>query len=230
MPIAAVPEYLGQDFSDASPGMRFGMYLPIWTARTDQEKEVNYFAAKKGPQALELKAILDGQGMEAAIAHMKGRRHFPDLWAKNDFAAKQSWRQVARLSPDDRARVAALIERQAALASALGGRDQVFTLDARAVAPFTTGLGNEHPLENGFAFLWPYGLPYLPGSGVKGVLRQAARELASGDWAGLSPQAGENQPTPPPSESGKNPSSPSPSGRATVFSVKPLLASRGCCF
>ncbi|WP_300128524.1 type III-B CRISPR module RAMP protein Cmr6, partial [Immundisolibacter sp.] len=37
-------------------------------------------------------------------------------------------------------------------------------------------------LENGFAFLNPYGLPYLPGSGVKGVLRQAARELTSGDW------------------------------------------------
>jgi CRISPR-associated protein Cmr6 len=54
--------------------------------------------------------------------------------------------------------------------------------EAVAVAPFTTGLGNEHPLENGFAFLNPYGLPYLPGSGVKGVVRQAARELASGGW------------------------------------------------
>ncbi|MDY0331679.1 MAG: type III-B CRISPR module RAMP protein Cmr6 [Thiomonas sp.] len=55
-------------------------------------------------------------------------------------------------------------------------------LEARSTAPFTTGLGNEHPLENGFAFLNPYGLPYLPGSGIKGVLRQAARELASGEW------------------------------------------------
>ena len=36
----------------------------------------------------------------------------------------------------------------------------------------------EHPLENGFAFLQPYGLPYLAGSGVKGVLRQTARLLA----------------------------------------------------
>jgi CRISPR-associated protein Cmr6 len=43
-------------------------------------------------------------------------------------------------------------------------------------------LGNEHPLENGFAFLWPYGLPYLPGSGVKGVVRRAAEELADGMW------------------------------------------------
>jgi CRISPR-associated protein Cmr6 len=60
--------------------------------------------------------------------------------------------------------------------------DSTLRLDALAIAPFTTGLGNEHPLENSFAFLNPYGLPYLPGSGVKGVLRQAARELASGEW------------------------------------------------
>ncbi|WP_295455479.1 type III-B CRISPR module RAMP protein Cmr6 [uncultured Thiodictyon sp.] len=45
-------------------------------------------------------------------------------------------------------------------------------------APFATGLGNEHPVENGFAFLTPCGLPYLAGSGVKGVLRRAAEELA----------------------------------------------------
>jgi CRISPR-associated protein Cmr6 len=55
-------------------------------------------------------------------------------------------------------------------------------MDALSIAPFSTGLGNAHPLENGFAFLNPYGLPYLPGSGVKGVLRQAARELAGGEW------------------------------------------------
>jgi CRISPR-associated protein Cmr6 len=45
-------------------------------------------------------------------------------------------------------------------------------------SPFATGLGNEHPVENGFAFLSPYGLPYLAGSGVKGVLRRAAEEMA----------------------------------------------------
>jgi CRISPR-associated protein Cmr6 len=59
---------------------------------------------------------------------------------------------------------------------------QGLRLHATAVAPFTTGLGNEHPLEHGFAFLNPYGLPYLAGSGVKGVLRTAAKELASGQW------------------------------------------------
>ena len=73
----------------------------------------------------------------------------------------------------------ALADRQSHLA---GNLPHMLSLDATAIAPFTTGLGNEHPLENGFAFLNPYGLPYLAGSGVKGVLRQAARELASGQW------------------------------------------------
>jgi len=50
-------------------------------------------------------------------------------------------------------------------------------IEARSTAPFATGLGLEHPVENGFAFLSPYGLPYLAGSGVKGVLRRAAQEL-----------------------------------------------------
>ncbi len=75
-----------------------------------------------------------------------------------------------------------LCERQSAMATALAAQGQLLTLHAVAVAPFATGLGNEHPLENGFAFLNPYGLPYLAGSGVKGVLRQAARELADHLW------------------------------------------------
>lgn len=51
-------------------------------------------------------------------------------------------------------------------------------VQAYATSPFATGLGNEHPVENGFSFLTPYGLPYLAGSGVKGVLRRAAEEIA----------------------------------------------------
>ena len=30
MGIAAVPRYLGQDFSGAPPGHRFGLYFPYW--------------------------------------------------------------------------------------------------------------------------------------------------------------------------------------------------------
>ncbi|MFC4621980.1 type III-B CRISPR module RAMP protein Cmr6 [Comamonas nitrativorans] len=119
--------------------------------------------------------------MDATIRDMQSLQRNPlaGLWEKNDFAAKQAWQKITTLNKDDKARMAAIAQRQAVLA---GTTSHTFTLDAIATAPFTTGLGNEHPLENGFAFLNPYGLPYLPGSGIKGVLRQAARELASGEW------------------------------------------------
>ena len=181
MPIAATPAYLGQDFSTASPGMRFGMYLPIWTARSDQEHEVNERARKKSHEAREIQEVLRAAGMDATITALQQRANskFPQLWAKNDFGAQAAWKKILLLTANDQATMQALVERQGQLASGTPG---LLVLDAVATAPFTTGLGNEHPLENGFAFLNPYGLPYLPGSSIKGVLRQAARELASGEW------------------------------------------------
>ncbi|MFV0476269.1 MAG: type III-B CRISPR module RAMP protein Cmr6 [Parahaliea sp.] len=133
MPIAAVPDYLGQDFRDASPGMRFGMYLRLW--------EKNWSKSKDKPL-----------------------------------------NSVKNLFDNDIKTLRALINRQQSEFDSLASDDSRLRIEALATAPFTTGLGNEHPLENGFAFLNPYGLPCLPGSGIKGVLRQAARELASGDW------------------------------------------------
>lgn len=149
MPIAAVPAYLGKDFSTASPGLRFGFYLPIWTCSEDREKE--------------------NEDRKA------------ELWDKNDDAANKAWRAISKLTVNDQKTLKGLQERQIAL-YAQQKDEQAAMFVAESIAPFTTGLGNAHPLENGFAFLWPYGLPYLPGSGVKGVLRQAARELAAGRW------------------------------------------------
>jgi CRISPR-associated protein Cmr6 len=182
MPIAAVPAYLGKDFKDASPALRFGMYLPIWTDRHDQERDVHDRAAKKSREGDEVRELLN-QGMDHAINVLRDRRSrpLPGLWEKNDFGAKDAWRKVIALSRDDQECMDGLLKRQMALA-ATDPSPHLLRLSTTAVAPFTTGLGNEHPLENGFAFLNPYGLPYLPGSGVKGVLRQAAKELASGEW------------------------------------------------
>jgi CRISPR-associated protein Cmr6 len=87
---------------------------------------------------------------------------------------------VCKLPSHSRNLLTALTVRQNAEALTLAA--QIFTYPAIATAPFATGLGNEHPLENGFSFLSPYGLPYLPGSSVKGVIRKAAEELLSGDW------------------------------------------------
>lgn len=157
MPVAAVPQYLGTDFSSASPGLRFGMYLPLWgvNRRTGQwlwtTSDIDH--AVRGQQREEREIKLENK---VSALH-----------------------QATKLTANDKATMRALAARQNHNAQST---PDVLTLDAIATAPFTTGLGNEHPLENGFAFLNPYGLPYLPGSGVKGVLRQAARELASGEW------------------------------------------------
>lgn len=157
MPIAAVPAYLGADFSSASPGLRFGMYLPLWGVN------------RRTQQLLWSTADID-------YAVRGQQREEREIKVENKTFALQ---QACKLTPNDKATMAALAQRQSHTAQACA---DVLTLEATATAPFTTGLGNEHPLENGFAFLNPYGLPYLPGSGIKGVLRQAARELASGQW------------------------------------------------
>lgn len=85
-------------------------------------------------------------------------------------------KEVVGLTAEHLGMLQAIQGRQSAAAGSVG--ENLFRMDAKAISPFMTGTGMEHPLENGFAFLNPYGLPYLPGSGVKGVLRRAAEELA----------------------------------------------------
>lgn len=91
-----------------------------------------------------------------------------------------AFRKVTGLPAHSQEALSALRTRQRAAAADLA--DDILVYPASLSAPLATGLGNEHPLENGFAFLNPHGLPYLAGSGVKGVLRRAAEELMSGEW------------------------------------------------
>ena len=158
MPIAAVPGYLGGDFGSASPGLRFGMYLKLWGVDSRSKQS--------------LWTTHDANYRETG--RDRKERRFED---ENKTSALDA---AAPLSETDRRSIAAHVQRQRAIfnAAAADGLE----LMAKSVAPFTTGLGNEHPLENGFAFLNPYGLPYLPGSGVKGVVRRAAEELAHSDF------------------------------------------------
>jgi len=53
------------------------------------------------------------------------------------------------------------------MVSALGGEFAVFATDWH----FVTGMGSSHPAENGFSWHPVLGTPYLPGAGVKGLLR-----------------------------------------------------------
>src|SRR5690625_249047 len=106
MPKAAAPRYLGRDFSQASPAMRFGMYFAYW-----------------GPN-----------------------------WEKPDGLKKKQWQKILRRGDSDRELMRSLAERHQAAMARVNEQDR-FVFDAVATAPFVTGLGSEHPLENGFAFL-----------------------------------------------------------------------------
>ncbi|MBT3309783.1 MAG: type III-B CRISPR module RAMP protein Cmr6 [Gammaproteobacteria bacterium] len=126
---AAVPEYLGTNFSAIPPGHRFGVLFSGW-----QED-----------------------------------------WTKPDKSLKGYNKIIEPLPVPIQKMTEGLCSRQQNLAD-----EQTLSVAAKSIAPFATGLGNEHPTENGFAFLNPYGIPYLPGSGVKGVMRSAACELLEG--------------------------------------------------
>lgn len=111
-----------------------------------------------------------------------------EQWRLPDAEERQALKRAASLGVNGAKLLRALRERQRALAADLTP-ERVLTVEATTIAPFTTGLGHEHPLENGFSFLSPYGLPYLPGSGVKGVLRRAADALSANGEAGWTPEA-----------------------------------------
>ena len=114
---------------------------------------------------------------DAAPGH-RFNLYFPiwrDDWSPDNQHKKDAIKACTRVPPRVADLLDALRARQQTLFCAY---PEGLRIAAISTAPFATGLGNEHPVENGFAFLTPYGLPYLAGSGVKGVLRRAAEELA----------------------------------------------------
>ncbi len=64
-------------------------------------------------------------------------------------------------------------QRQREMVKHLGGETIVLTNSSR----FVTGMGREHPLENGFTWHHTLGVPFLPGSSLKGIVRAWYREL-----------------------------------------------------
>ena len=84
--------------------------------------------------------------------------------------------------------------RQQALVAACGGRTLTMVTDWH----FVTGLGNDHPVENGFAWHQTLGVPYLTGAAVKGLLRAWCEVWEEGfdsakilRWFGDTEQSGE---------------------------------------
>jgi len=67
--------------------------------------------------------------------------------------------------------IAEMCMRQSLLTKSMNGKCIALTNDSR----FVSGLGREHPVENGFAWHQTLGTPYLPGSSIKGMLRAWAK-------------------------------------------------------
>jgi CRISPR-associated protein Cmr6 len=95
-------------------------------------------------------------------------RDVPDT-GKRDFLQQM----VCSGQCGDSAALKQMLKRQLALSHALGGQSAGFECDWHLV----TGMGNEHPLENGFTWHPALGTPYLPGSTVKGLVRAWMEEF-----------------------------------------------------
>lgn len=91
---------------------------------------------------------------------------------------REALEKVCVLGRNSQELLSSLRKRQGDMANTLPAQEILYNEEVISQSPFVTGMGLEHPLENGFSFLNPYGLPYLPGSSVKGVVRRAAEELA----------------------------------------------------
>ena len=125
------------------------------------------------------------RGLQAPLAPNPGAMHL-GLWFErffhgyeNDFAAvntegRSAWlRQLDLKQVGARSELQAKAEKIQQLAASQGGQARIY----QCTAPFVTGMGNAHPLENGFTWHPTLGMPYLPGSAVKGLVR-AVVELA----------------------------------------------------
>jgi CRISPR-associated protein Cmr6 len=83
---------------------------------------------------------------------------------------KDDWIKSSTGQSGDSGMIRGFNKRMVLLINSLGGIWQCYKTEG----PFVTGLGREHPVENGFAWHHTLGTGYLPGSSVKGMLRSWA--------------------------------------------------------
>ena len=77
------------------------------------------------------------------------------------------WKKLDACTVGKKDTLEAMACRLRGMAQAQGGKVGVF----RCAGPFVTGMGQPHPLENGFLWHPTLGTPYLPGSAIKGMVR-----------------------------------------------------------
>mgnify|MGYP001577698853 FL=1 len=91
---------------------------------------------------------------------------YQDDWKLGE-SAKLDWIKTVVGQAGDKSAIYAATSRLRQLCDTLGGETRAFAADWH----FTTGLGNPHPVENGFLWHPTLGAPYIPGAAVKGLVR-----------------------------------------------------------
>lgn len=88
-------------------------------------------------------------------------------WTTIAETAKQTWIKTVTGHQGDKTKLEDFAKRQHALVTALQGESRCYTTDWH----FVTGMGNPHPVKNGFSWHPTLAVPYLAGSAVKGLIR-----------------------------------------------------------
>lgn len=102
---------------------------------------------------------------------------------KDGRSPKQEWiSEITKRNVGDAGLLSEYRRRIAQLVTARGGQAWVYRTDERLV----TGTGRSHPVENGFVWHPTLGVPYVPGSSIKGLIGRPDREpvLGSRTWVG----------------------------------------------
>ncbi|PWQ99325.1 type III-B CRISPR module RAMP protein Cmr6 [Leucothrix arctica] len=89
---------------------------------------------------------------------------------------KSNWIDSVSGNAGDSEQLQVFAESQQQLAQQLGGQSRIF----ETTWNFVTGMGNSHPIENGFSWHPTLGTPYLSGASVKGLVREWIES-----WSGL---------------------------------------------
>lgn len=112
-----------------------------------------------------------GEG-NAGLWYDKFCDQWQEKWDGLGDTGKKSWiEEVTDRPVGDPRLIKEMMERRLNLINCCGG----LALHLKTDGPFVTGLGRNHPVENGFAWHQILGTPYLPGSSVKGIVRSWAK-------------------------------------------------------
>jgi len=156
--------------------------LPLYVGLGFPERDESRGFAKDLPLQAPHPGLVFDKFIDTWKIGSDGRCVIQDPESKNakpelKLGSKRAWlEETVKLVKKNRGslnvKLAIAIERKKKLIHALDGKCVEVKTDWR----FVSGLGNSHPLEAGFIWHRTLGVPYLPGSSVKGLMRAWAED------------------------------------------------------